>query len=319
MKKFLLTLAVIAMAVPAMATVNFSASGVEGAVDGEGLLTIAYSSDAGELPRGVALTIDVTGGTVGDAVGGENGDVVSMDAAFNCYMDYANFMELDTPGSYTVGAGHPLAAPAQAGLPTFPASSFSVCMGVLDEGGNQNPGPLTATDLITIQLSGAATVDIAADTYRSESGAVGSTLTTNLPLAAVDVPLKGGVIECILPADADYANWEKAGKPLSWCTDPYTCKGDADGAFSGKDVAGKRIWVDSADLTIFLAGWQKNDADVDMPNWISADCNRAFSGKDVAGKRIWVDSDDLGIFLAGWQKNDADPIFSTTCPHYVAP
>ena len=127
MKKFLLTLAVIAMAVPAMAAdIDFTATDNE-----DGTFTISYVATT--APRGVALIIDTDGTTIGDATLGENGDVLSMDAAYNCYMDYANYMELDTPGSYTVGAGHPLASQTQAGLPTFPASSFSVCMGVLDD------------------------------------------------------------------------------------------------------------------------------------------------------------------------------------------
>jgi hypothetical protein len=68
-------------------------------------------------------------------------------------------------------------------------------MGVLDEGGSQGAGPgdTDPDGLITLKLHGTpgatVTVDIAADTLRSATGAVGSDLTTNLPLDNVPVEL----------------------------------------------------------------------------------------------------------------------------------
>ena len=307
MKKILATLVLLALVMPAAAVdVTVVPSATETCA-----FDIMINTTGAEVVRGVAVTVSLDAATVGDATNGENGAVVAVNSAMNCYMDYAS----TTPATYALGDGHPLADLSAAGEPTFPASDFSVCLGVLDETGNQgglNTGG-TAEVLCTIVVSGSTTVTIAEDTYRG--GIVGDDIDTVSASSSCSVVCGPG--PCITESDPVYANWVKAGEPEAWCW-RFGCKGDANNDFSGKDKAGARVWVDSSDLTIFLAGWQKKDNDANMADWIAADCNMDFSGKDKTGGRVWVDSSDLTIFLAGWQKKDNDPIFSTDCPYYVA-
>ena len=150
-----------------------------------------------------------------------------------------------------------------------------------------------------------------------------------LPYCGVDVdgPLEIEVLSkdlafelytnpCIDASSPHYTNWIKAGQPQCWCY-THQCKGDADNNFSGKNKAGNRVWVDSSDLALFLACWQKKESDTAYSTYpcYCADFDHLFSGKDKAGLRIWVDSGDLTIFLAGWQKAESDPIFGPpVCP-----
>jgi len=172
MKKILVTLLVLAIAAPALATVNFSASDI-----GSGQLRIAYSCDAAEAPRGVALKITLSGGATCDPATG----VLSTDPNFNTYIDYA----WSAGSGYTVGSGQPLAIDGARGPLASAASTFVVCMGVLDPDGNQAGGQISTANLITLQLAGTGStnVTIDGDTYRGPlSGVVGSVLTSNLPL-----------------------------------------------------------------------------------------------------------------------------------------
>lgn len=265
-EKLLLVLAVLVMTVPAMATVNFVATDA-----GSGQLRISYTCDAGELPRGVALKVTLTGNGGNVA---SDADVVSADAAYNTYIDYAN----SNPVAYAVGDGHPLADPTGAGVVTFPATEFSVCMGVLDETGNQLAGPGTSADLITIQLhattTGPVSVTVDADYSRAPDGgngggAVGSVLATNLPLTAIDVIVTAdGPGECVKSDAPFYQDWlgsagttHSSGNwsaPDCWCYE-RNCHGDADGCteFFGF------YWVYTADLSIMKQAYGLTDGSLD--------------------------------------------------------
>ena len=258
-EKIVMILAVLLMAAPAMAAVNFVAEDA-----GSGQLKISYTCDDGEEPRGVALKVTITGN--GEIQNGDLGDgLVSIDAAYNTYIDWAN----SNPVAYAVGDGHPFADPTGAGAVTFPASEFSVCMGVLDETGNQLPGPGTSANLITIQLQGSGTVGVVVDADYSRApdggeggGAVGSVLATNLPLTSVDVVLGD---ECVKDTAPFYDAWlGSAGtgihnggnwsKPDCWCYE-RNCRGEADGCteFFGF------YWVFTEDLQIMKDGYGLTD------------------------------------------------------------
>jgi hypothetical protein len=170
MKKVLALLVVLAMAAPAMAVVNF-----EIADGGNGVLIISYTSDAGELPRGVGLAVSIDGATADGA------SVLAVDAKFNTYIDYAS----DMGNAFAIGDGHPLAKPGIAGALDAAASEFSISAGVLDEGGDQGAGD-GAAELIQIQLTGSGTamVTISGDTTRGPaSGVVGGAYESNLPIS----------------------------------------------------------------------------------------------------------------------------------------
>lgn len=276
-KSIVLVLMVLLMAVPAMATVNFTA------VDaGSGQLKISYASDAGELPRGIALKITLTGSN-GKITG--TADVVSKDAAYNTNIDYA----YSNPVGYVVGLGHPLANPLAAGVVTFPASTFSVCMGVLDETGNQLPGPGSSANLITIQLHGDSGGSVCAvvDVDSTRGGVVGSQLTTNLPLGSVCVAIPVAQ-ECMMATHPAYTNWSTyAGKADCWCYQKQ-CRADADG-MNGPGAGPFPVSQD--DLVILAAQINKL-----TPPGFCAD----FDHKKGPGAGPFpVSQDDLTI-LAGW-------------------
>jgi hypothetical protein len=80
-------------------------------------------------------------------------------------------------------------------------------------------------------------------------------------------PAGGSAATCGLPVDmvrcecyagqADYAQWEAAGKPICWCY-PRQCHGDADGKKQGSAATGY-MYVGSNDLDIMSLGWKVLD------------------------------------------------------------
>jgi hypothetical protein len=309
----LIFISVLLISAPLMATVNFTVEATGNQV------TIGYTSDPGDDVRGVALLLE---SNLSNTVS----SVDSVATAFNTFIDFA----YEDPCSYTVGSdgGNLLNCIAKHDGPGVdsPADLPSVvCLGVLDEGGAQAPGPESTANLITLTMSNGSTntLTISADTLRSETGAVGSdSLATNLPIT-IEIPTITECAECsdcFPTAHADYAAWLTAGThmgcsagrgPAAWCYE-FQCKGDTDGQFTGKDKAGKRIYVSSADLETFLAGWQKPETDTGFCGFIAADNDHAFTGKDKAGKRVYVSSADLETFLAGWQTPETDTHFTTS-------
>jgi hypothetical protein len=165
MKKLAMLL-LLAAAVPAMATITFTATD-----NGDGTITIGYASDGADAPRAIALTVSLSDGATVDPAAG----VVVESEDFITYMDYA-YSAYDGGEGYEIGDGHPLAVVDAAGRLEAPASEFSICMGVLDEGGNQAPGESSDTLVtLTLDIPGeSTTVSISADTLRGpDSGVVG--------------------------------------------------------------------------------------------------------------------------------------------------
>lgn len=254
--KSLMAIMVLVMAVPAMAVVNFTATDA-----GSGKLQIAYTTTDGDLPRGVALRVSLSDGAVVDTT-----VAPVVDAAFNTFIDWA----YSNPLNYAVGNGHPLAKATEAGALAADASDFSICMGVLDQGGNQAAGPASSANLVTIQLKGTAdtTVTITGDTLRGPaSGVVGSVLSSNLPLTVV-VKL-GAPIECVKSTASFYNDWVKYGKPACWCY-VRQCRGDLD----GKSALNKPVTL--VDLNTFKLAFNIGDAELALVNnGICADLNHA--------------------------------------------
>lgn len=180
MKKLALLL-VLAMAMPAMAAVTFTAEDA-----GDGVLRISYTGD--QAVRGVALKITLDNGTIDLA--GE----ATVNPSFNTFIDYA----YSNPMNFNIGDGHPFAKVGEPGALTEETAEFVVSMGVLDEDGDETlgeAGPTSATPLIEIPLKGDGEINvtICADTLRGpESGVVGdAAIASNLEaacIAAVVVP-----------------------------------------------------------------------------------------------------------------------------------
>jgi hypothetical protein len=184
MKKILVALLVLALVAPAMA-VTLSGSDLGG-----GKMRISYDVPSGEVLRGVALKLSTT---VGTATIAGTADVTAIDSFFDVFIDYA----FSVPAGFTVTprVGHPLANPAAAGqLTAFPASTFSLSMGALDETGNQ--GGVTGTGVlceIQYTLTADATIKIEADTLRG-GAVVGDDVTQ--PTLPADVLLVGAPPAC---------------------------------------------------------------------------------------------------------------------------
>jgi hypothetical protein len=142
--------------------------------------------------------------------------MVPEGSEFNTFLDYI----YDNPDGYDIGMGDPLAKMDGPGQPEGPVSDFSVCLGMLDQSGNQGgaaPGsPESPIELCTLQLNcnGAASTDVtvAADDLRG--GAVGSTIAIIIDLdgaGADTIPVVCGAVE-----------------PECWGFAKFTC-GDSDG------------------------------------------------------------------------------------------
>jgi hypothetical protein len=291
MKKLMLIL-LIAMAVPAMAAVTFTAVD-----DGAGNLVISYTSD-GDGPRGVALSVVLVGGTVDPA----NPGVV--DPAFNTFVDFAH----SNPLNFAVGMGHALAKADGPGALDAPAAAFSISCGVLDEAGNQAAGPDAAT-LITLPIicDGGGTeigVTISGDTLRGPASGVVGDVVGGSDLDTADITLimtsPCGEVPCV--PEADVAEWEAVGKPQSWCTE-YQCEGDADGLPEGNPITGF-YQVGVNDLNVLIAGWKNVDyVDPATTPWIAADFDRKQEGNPITGfYRVGVN--DLNRLIANWKTDE---------------
>jgi hypothetical protein len=143
---------------------------------GNGQIRIGYNTIRGNAPRSIALTVDLDNATIQSPA-----DVISRDSAFNGFLDYAHTY----PAGYVLGAGHPLANASGPGVPNFGTGlgQFAINMACFDETENQAPGPMSATNLITLQLhgSGPATVTLDADLTRGGSF-LEQGQTVNLPV-----------------------------------------------------------------------------------------------------------------------------------------
>jgi hypothetical protein len=213
MKKYICLIMVICL------TASFAqAQDVTFSLSGSGALVIDYTSTT--PPRGIALKCTVLGG---DLVSIDTG-AVTQDPCFNTNIDYA-YTEYTGGGTYNIGDGHPIADPCGPGVlaPTTDIDQFSICLGVLDQSGNQKPGP-SATTLVTVPLTSAASsVTILVEEDGLRGGVAGSQLSTNLPQQVV-IPL--GPTDCLVAGQvrngvtinaAHIAAWNAQGKPSCWC------------------------------------------------------------------------------------------------------
>jgi hypothetical protein len=184
MKKILVALLVLALVAPAMAVT------LTGTDLGSGKMRISYDVPAGQVLRGVALKLSTT---VGTATIAGTGSVTAIDSFFDVFIDYA----FSVPAGFTVTprVGHPLANPAAAGqLTAFPASTFSLSMGALDEDGDATKGEgVTGSGVLCeiqyMPLTANATIKVEADTLRG-GAVVGDAVTQP---AAFDTVLVGVV------------------------------------------------------------------------------------------------------------------------------
>lgn len=175
MKKLVCLIAVLALAAPVMADIDFTVTD-----NGDCTFTISFTADPC-LPVGFGLIVDADPGQLNSYDSG--------DASFDIYIDYAS----DDPCTYTLGAGHPVAKVAEAGSLALPANTAALCMGILSE----SAPPASSTNLATMTLDAAGPVTVSADPLRG--GIVdqnGNQIVSDLPIT-IDVTCTGVVVpEC---------------------------------------------------------------------------------------------------------------------------
>ncbi len=108
------------------------------------------------------------------------------------------------------------------------------------------------------------------------------------------------------PAGEAYAAWALFDRPNCWAF-KRNCRGDANGLKSGLS---NFIWVNSDDLAIFSAAYNKNQTDllgvvVSGVKGICSDNNRLRSG---LSNFIWVNSGDLTEFSTYYNKQESYPV-----------
>ena len=289
MKKILASLLVLALCAPAMAaTITITDN-----ADCTATITVDATADGVNIV-GLGLDVDVSAGNV---------TAVAVDTAdFNIFPDAAYTQELG--GDYVYGTGTPVAAKTVPGEIALPQSSFALSLGNLN--GEDIAGADGALVVeITLTLSDDATLTVGENATRGGIVAVdGSAL--DAATAAEAVTGCGVIEECVKSTAPFYATWELFGKPDCWCYQ-RNCRGDADGLKTGLGPNTK--WVTSADLTVFAAAYNLNQAPlqalvVNGIEGICADNDRAKTGLGPNTK--WVTSADLGVFASYYNLNVAD-------------
>jgi hypothetical protein len=305
MKKLILTLIVLALAVPLVqAEVNFVATD-----NGDGTCTVTF--DANDLldVQVVAMGLDITvdGADPDDAITAVGG----IDSFFDIFMDAAYDMESDpcTPG-YTYGAGgDPIAKVAEAGKDTLPSLSFCISMGGL--GGDVEPlvpAPDNGTAFVLHAgnaAPGAPSVTGTISINALRGGVVGTdteAMDTNLsiPFAITITP------ECYA-GQPDYQMWKDWGSPECWCI-PRQCHGDAEGTQEGSPFGGY-YYVGVNDLNLLAAAYlvkesPKGPGIATITNGICADFDHVQEGSPFGGYyRVGVG--DLNILAANYLVKEA--------------
>ena len=286
MKKFIVLLAALAIAAPSFGgSVEFTAT------PGPGECTISWVA-TGTNPVAMGLDIDCDQPVTSS--------VLAVDSFFDIFMDAAYDMENTTPGSYTYGAGGPVAAQDVRGL-TTDDQSFCMSMGGLGGATTPlDPAPATGSFKLTAAAAAAGTINV--NVLRGGIiDTAGDPMTHNLELAFTILDDCTGCIPCDHP---DRALWEYLGSPECWCV-PYHDQGNTNTTFAGLDVDGKRKWVELTDLQKLGEGWMLRKMDY-VTDEICADFNRAFAGLDVDSKRKWIELGDLQELGTAWMDRAMD-------------
>jgi hypothetical protein len=298
MRKLMLIVAAIAIAAPALATVEI------GVTDLGGLqAAITYNCTAGEAVRAFALDITVDAGTIDAVSGYKTGESVTGSLGYGIFP--GNFRDYINPAAPDWGdANYTPIAPsgdpdALGGLGT---AGVTIELGSLYVDANS---PAASGTLCVLTVSEGCNVCVVANDSR---GAVvledATAAPTNLPLTpcvaiAGDVPCYAG------PSPAD---WATLGEPSCWCgnvglggTGPYQCYGDADNMTEG--LSKYRVY--NSDYDILVANWKKKITDPTLNP--CAD----FDHKSEGLSKYRVYNSDYDILVANWKKKDTA---LTVCP-----
>lgn len=199
MRKLFVLLAVCTMAVSAVAAdITFTVT-----QNADATFTIGYSAtSAAAVPVGMGIKVSLTDAKV------LNGAAATANSFFDVFLDYAS----EDPDTYVIGAGHPIADPCAAGVPTFGTgiSEFSICLGALSP---DTAAPQTMANLITIAVDCEAAFDVAISADALRGGIVGADFDNVYFVGATDLTCSS-----VIP-------WTG---PACWLS-PTQCRGDANG------------------------------------------------------------------------------------------
>ena len=306
MKKIMLVLAVLFLAVPVYAAdVNCDCTGTS---DGSGLVTVTFNNTLtgdGNNVRAIALDITVDKGSI------NKGTVTAIDAN---YWVYPGSIDINDTTGLVDGNGTPLCDCNYPGT-LCGSNSMSVEMASLYEKGVE-PAPGQSGNILTFTVDSDCTVTLAANTIR---GAV-VLEDPNNPVGDVYGTCQVSGMKCY--TGPNETRWLAVGSPTCWCWDkskdpnavPRQCRGDADDVNEGPNL-NKPVLTN--DLGVFLAAWNKKDTytttttiNVGGKNvlLICADYDHNAEGPNLNKGCLTL---DLGIFLTNWNKKDT---VVTPCP-----
>jgi hypothetical protein len=300
MRKIVLTLTVVLLAVPAMADVKLIAELDAG---NPKKVWIKYESDEAQNVRAFALNITATDGNIIDindySVGDNNGGYGIFPGAFAAAPIAVN----PTTGqvdNWNITGYSPLAPagdPEAAG--DLGSSAITIECGSLytDSGPSQTDGYLCS---VTVD-------DTASEVCITGNAIRGNVVLEDASEATMDLVEACVIIvsdvECIASDDPVYADWDAFDKPDCWCY-ARQCYGDADGLKQGSIITGY-MYVSTNDLIALSDAWQikeppKGPGIASLEGGICADFDHAQQGSIITGY-MRVSTNDLIALSNNWQ------------------
>lgn len=308
MKKFIVSLAILALAVPAMAGITVSA--VDADLAGAGLLcNISYATNDSQLPRAFGINVSLSDGATITAINSINQLFYVTPTTFQLVGTTPDWDKNNNPdsASYAVVAG---------GVGT---SGMTLEMGSLyaDNDPVHKTAPGTTGVICSFTVSKACTVTITEDGLRG--GVVMEDVSLNVPGYVTLVPgnmVTASVVTCrdmlTTAQQTLYDRYVAAGKnpALTWCNQ-YHCWGDGDNANQTVLAQGTfRIYTN--DLNKVTSNWKKNPETGADP---AADYAKDEQTVLAQGK-FSVYTNDLNKVTGNWKKTQAQ---LTDCPTYLVP
>jgi hypothetical protein len=296
MRKLVMFLVVLTLAVPVLASVNIIIQ------NDNGKAAIKYETTAGEHVRAFALDITVNKGTItgiSDYIRGESTAAAKGYGIFPA--NFARYITVDgTTGevaAWDVNGYTPVAEPNDTGaLGGIGTSGVTIEMGALYYPTNDtspNAPPISGT-LCKLTVSEPCKMSAVVNAVRG--GVVLTDATSVTPGLSQATNVDIGEVPCINPAWSTYNDWVTLGKPECWCW-KYQCDGDADNLTEGT-VTKYRIYT--KDLAAVVANWKKKITDATLNP--CADFDHKYEGS-VTKYRVYTK--DLALIVANWKKKDA--------------
>ena len=298
MRKIVLALLVLLLAVPAMATVEVRCAQVSDTKQ----VVVTYDVDDGNDFRAFGIKISVDNGA----------SISNIDVNEADYWVFPGSIDINEAGEVN-DVGSAIAAQD--------SNSFILEMGSLYKVGSDedhNTVPPTSGQLCSFYVSGDCNVAIDNDAPRG--GVVMEDIDkTFAPGYVTLVGCQVTIDYCFPEGHTDFQAWLDAGEPNCWCGSGRQCHGDVDDAFEGGTKVGI-YYVGTGDLAILLNAWEVLEPNggqnypggpgiASITNGICADIDHTTEGGTKVGI-YHVGTGDLAILLNYWEvlePNDGNP------------